>query len=321
MKPYNMLKRAFAAAAAAVICLALILQSAAALSLDGEGSITLSSFDTESGEAVGREVFRIYRIAHACVDGDGISYTYTADFEACGIGVENMFGENSPVHFMVHASINEIPYREKVSDDLGKTVFDGLELGVYLVVPVVRGTRFIADPFIVSVPIEDEVRGELIYDVDAAPKFVSRRSGSDICIDVKKQWQSGEETPESVKVLLIRDGEIYDFVILSEENQWCHRWENLEGDYVWRVAETNVPEGYTVTYATTQSSVLITNTETDYEQGADTSDETDESAPSEGLVQTGQLNWPVPVLSICGLVLFSIGWALLNFKNKDENLR
>ena len=36
------------------------------------------------------------------------------------------------------------------------------------------------------------------------------------------------------------------------------------------------------------------------------------------LEQTGQLNWPVPVLSIAGLLLFSIGWAMLNLGKKEE---
>lgn len=34
--------------------------------------------------------------------------------------------------------------------------------------------------------------------------------------------------------------------------------------------------------------------------------------------QTGQLQWPVPVLAICGLVAFSIGWYLCFVKRKTE---
>ena len=36
------------------------------------------------------------------------------------------------------------------------------------------------------------------------------------------------------------------------------------------------------------------------------------------LPQTGQLNWPVPVLAVSGVVLFTIGW-LICFKRKKEN--
>lgn len=37
------------------------------------------------------------------------------------------------------------------------------------------------------------------------------------------------------------------------------------------------------------------------------------------LPQTGQLNWPVPVLVVSGLGLFSAGWALRSGKKKDSD--
>ena len=36
------------------------------------------------------------------------------------------------------------------------------------------------------------------------------------------------------------------------------------------------------------------------------------------LPQTGQLNWPVPVLACCGVLLFAVGWVL-NHQGKKEN--
>ncbi len=43
-------------------------------------------------------------------------------------------------------------------------------------------------------------------------------------------------------------------------------------------------------------------------------------SPEPDLPQTGQLNWPIPVLAVLGLCLFSIGWALrfVRKKNGDE---
>ena len=46
--------------------------------------------------------------------------------------------------------------------------------------------------------------------------------------------------------------------------------------------------------------------------------ETESTTKKEELIHTGQLNWPVPVFSIAGLLLFSIGWAILNWDKKDE---
>ena len=42
----------------------------------------------------------------------------------------------------------------------------------------------------------------------------------------------------------------------------------------------------------------------------------DTTIPDE-LIETGQLNWPVPVFAIAGMLLFSIGWAVLNFGKKE----
>lgn len=44
--------------------------------------------------------------------------------------------------------------------------------------------------------------------------------------------------------------------------------------------------------------------------------------PSETkLPQTGQLNWPVPVLTVLGLGVFTVGWVLRFGKKKDEGER
>lgn len=40
--------------------------------------------------------------------------------------------------------------------------------------------------------------------------------------------------------------------------------------------------------------------------------------PPQKAPQTGQLNWPVPVLTMSGLLLFAIGWALRFGRKKEE---
>lgn len=39
--------------------------------------------------------------------------------------------------------------------------------------------------------------------------------------------------------------------------------------------------------------------------------------PDEKLPQTGQMNWPVPVLAALGVILFSLGWVI-RFRNRHE---
>ena len=45
---------------------------------------------------------------------------------------------------------------------------------------------------------------------------------------------------------------------------------------------------------------------------------TESTTKPEELIDTGQLNWPVPVFSVAGLLLFSIGWAMLNLGKREE---
>ena len=91
--------------------------------------------------------------------------------------------------------------------------------------------------------------------------------------------------------------------------------------------------------------VVITNTDADYEEETTTTPQdtttssddttkpdettnptgttkptgtTESTTKREELIKTGQLNWPVPVFSIAGLLLFSIGWVMFNSGKKDE---
>lgn len=45
-----------------------------------------------------------------------------------------------------------------------------------------------------------------------------------------------------------------------------------------------------------------------------------ESVPTEpSLPQTGQLNWPIPVLTVAGLSLFAMGWGLFRHQKRSDH--
>jgi len=46
--------------------------------------------------------------------------------------------------------------------------------------------------------------------------------------------------------------------------------------------------------------------------------ELDQIKPPPDIPQTGQLKWPIPVLAISGVVLFSLGWMLMRSKRKSN---
>ena len=81
------------------------------------------------------------------------------------------------------------------------------------------------EPLPVMIYLPGLRNGRWIYDVDANVKYdqVPQGSGNSITeIKVVKIWanQEGEELPLQVTVQLLKDGEVWDTVTLSEDNSW-----------------------------------------------------------------------------------------------------
>ena len=117
---------------------------------------------------------------------------------------------------------------------------------------------------------------------------------------VRKVWSSddGKDRPDSVTVTLYNGDVPYETVRLGAWNNWTYTWKDLSAYGNWQVIETNIPKGYVPSYSVSGNVVTITNTRS--------------------LIQTGQLNWPIWVLGGAGLVLVSLGGAML-VKKKREN--
>lgn len=348
-----------------VMCITMLSYSASAISVDNRGSITITTLSKTDKEPISGAVFRVYKIANAYADGNSLSFVYTEQFKDNGMNMGNFSDAYLPVHLVAYAQTNSISYIEKTTDGNGKVVFENLSCGAYLVVPAGTTSGYLnPTPFIVAVPVKDETNNSWVYDIDAAPKVESDKTDEDekTYISVKKYWKGTERTPDSITVSLIKDGAIYDSAILSAADNWYYKWEGLDKNHSWSVVETNVPEGYNVSYVSSQMTVIITNTSKDYEDEtttapdeATTTDDTTTTEPTtepdgttnpeettdyslttkpagttkptsptenttkpEELPKTGQLNWPVPVFSIVGMLLFSVGWVMFNFGKKDE---
>lgn len=374
-------KRILAMLLMTVMCFTLFSFGVSAVSVDRRGSITLTTLDKETKEPLSGATFRIYFFASAYTVGDSIAYVYTDDFKDNGMELSEASDAYFPVHLKSYAEAKSIPYTDKTTDAAGRVVFNNLPCGAYLVVPVGMDEGYLnPNPFIVKVPTEDESSGEWLYNVDATPKIESdKETDEKTYISVKKYWRSTEKTPDNVTVSLVKDGTVVDTVVLNATNNWYYRWNDLPKNHSWNVVEINVPEGYTVSYESSEMTVFITNTnekfpeETTTKPGesttvtekttssddttkpgevteltTDTTDvtegttvpggttvtstdttvtkvtttkskgKTETTTKPEELIKTGQLNWPVPIFSIVGLLLFSTGWAMFNFGKKDE---
>ena len=308
----------------------------AAAALSGEkGSISLNLVDNATGKPLADTSFRLYFVAKAYENGNGIRYEFVSPYDEANIDLTDLQDSSLPVHLAYFVESHSLPYTEKTTDKNGKLVFDNLEKGLYLIVPVKsESDSYTISPFVISVPNYNSEEKKWESDIDASPKFIGDvpDGGSDTYISVVKKWVSDKSHPESITVVLLRDFQEYARIQLNDSNKWYYRWDNLPKNHIWNVVEENVPEGYTVSYNTSSNTVTIINKSEgkDEETTTNPSDDGETTTKPTGsgetttkpkeedkLVQTGQLNWPVPVCAIAGILIFSIGWAVLNFGKKE----
>lgn len=183
---------------------------------------------------------------------------------------------------------------------------DVLQHGLYLVM----GHKFTADgksydtsPFIVMLPTMDSDNEKWVYTLEVKPKGGSVPGGNTIARKVLKIWDDDGNTqnrPEEITVQLLRDGKLYDTVVLSDGNNWRYTWENLDADSKWTVVEKDVDDRYNVKVTLEGITFVVTNTLPDVPPPPPP-----ENPPH--LPQTGQLWWPVPVLMAAGLALVLFG--------------
>ena len=198
--------------------------------------------------------------------------------------------------------------RTALTDAAGSVSFTGLQTGLYLVSGVTcetETTTYTFGDFLIFLP---RTEGTVYnYDVDAMPKFSQSTPKPEEEYSVLKLWQDGENSenrPVSIVVDIMKNGELYETVILNAENNWFYSWTAPVGA-VWTVAEQHVPEGYTVTISANETAFVITNT-----KQPDVPDEPD--TPKTG--DTAPLMLYILLTCLSGFGLLILGIALMRGK-------
>ena len=136
-----------------------------------------------------------------------------------------------------------------------------------------------------------------------------------------------QKRPENITVQLLRDGEVYQEVQLSEDNNWQYTWNDLSSKYQWEAIEKKKTKGYIVSVSKEESSIVIKNIywgDDFYEETTEKKPTTEKKHKNESsketttekkLPQTGQLWWPLPFLVAGGVLCIGIGMI----KQKREN--
>lgn len=247
---------------------------------------------------------QLYRVADVSMYGE---YSLSEDFVSYPVSLEqaDQDGWRALASTLSgYVSRDQIaPVQVGTTGANGKIVFADLPVGMYLVVGercVSGDYRYTSEPFLVALPELDSSEN-WIYDVSALPKYVRETIHDTVNLEAIKIWKNLdnlEKRPDSVEIQLLRNGKIFDTVMLSEQNDWKYKWEKLDDRYTWQIVENKVPDGYTVTVQVDGNRFIVTNSLKGPE---------DPQTPP-NLPQTGVLWWPVGVLAVSGMTMLLLGW-------------
>lgn len=248
--------------------------------LSRTGSIKVSLYDSETSEAVGGGTLTLYRVAKVQKDNANLSFVYTNGFEDCGVELGDLSEGELAGRLAEKIAATAESTTVEISD-LGVAEFGDLEVGLYLVVQTTAAENYnVINPFLVSVPIQEN--GSYVYDVDALPKVGT----------AAKKTPEPPDTPDTP--------DTHDTPDKPEE----------ENPNTPAAPGPDNPDGWVLG---AHGEKIYLNPEapspdnpSGYVMGA------------HGLPQTGQLNWPIPVLAVTGVVLVAAGIKLKKGTRKDE---
>ncbi|MGL5352769.1 MAG: Cna B-type domain-containing protein, partial [Clostridium sp.] len=291
---------------------------ASAVNTVNKGSLEITH--SYKDEPLANIKFSIYKFANFDENG---GFVVTDDFKKYPIDFDKL--EDKSDWYLLYdtlatyAKVDNIPtLKENKTDYRGKVNFNDLDLGVYLVTLETLtkdGFKYEGKPFLVSIPTKSD--GKDIYNVNVYTK-VEKTSIGDPGLFVQKKWVNDikENRPKWIKVSLYRNDVFYDSAILSDENNWQHKWDGLEDGVDWRIVE-EVPNGYTVSYEKYGGVIIVTNTGTASTGGGSTGGGSTGDGSQSGtgtLPQTGSTLLELTYIYILAVIFIVSGCFLIRSK-------
>lgn len=314
--------------------------------IDTDRETALTVYFGKDGVHFSGAEFQLYRVADV---SPSAQFTLTGDFARYPVSLEKLdsAGWRALAQTLdAYAARDKLtPLQTAITGKNGRAEFSSLTTGLYLVTGQryrAQGYTYTPQPFLIALPsLTDENSWK--YTMAVSCKYDSDSNTEEDTIERKvlKVWRDDgneEKRPEQIVVQLLRDGEVYDTVTLSSNNNWRYTWPELSADHHWQVVEHRTPEDYTVLIEREGITFVMTNTHQqdipDTPPGDNTPPEEfipDDPPPQGGLFppveeeilddpvprspgqailpQTGVLWWPVPLLACSGLLLFLAGWG------------
>lgn len=273
---------------------------------DRLGSITIELW--YDGQIVTGGMLEVYRVGEIYIkeDKSGCGFDKIGAFTAFKGRLVNVQSEETVRQLAEFVSENALPADYSVENKEGRVTLDRLQTGLYLIIQSEAAKGYeVLNPFLVSVPVMEE--GEYVYDVDAHGKF-----------ELKTVPPEPTPTPGSTAEPMPTPTPTPGPTAEPTPTPTPTPGPTTE--------PTPTPSSMSEPTPTPGSTSELTPMPDSASEPAPTPnpDHTPElSAPStEKLPQTGQLNWPVPLLAVSGTTLLLIGLALRlhgGRKDSEEN--
>ena len=258
------------------VCLCLMpLQALAASTSDANEMIatdracTLTVSFRYGGTAFKDLPVKLYRIADVSAD---FRYTLTAPFSTYGLALNGIRANSEWNVIRSTLEANIIADRiaadaSAVTDQAGQVSFGSLRPGLYLAIPgtgTAGDTEYVFESALVALPgLSTDGRWQYQVAVTAKGAPLPPVGGdSEVSYKILKLWNGDDSSsrPRQIQVEIFRNGESYQTVTLSKDDNWSYTWTTEDDGATWTIAERNVPSGYTATMERREYTFLLTNT-------------------------------------------------------------
>ena len=255
--------------------------ASANIDLNRTGTIEVTLYDHQNDTPLRGGQLTVYKVADAARTNGDLRFVYTADFAGCGIALGDLTDSTLASRLEAKLPANAQGTTRSVSEE-GTVSFTKLPLGLYLVVQTEASKGYEAvNSFLVSLPMAGE--SGWLYTVDATPKV-------------------GAATPDMTP-------EEPDTPTPTPPNEPDKPTEPGDPDTPDMPENPNDPS-QPVSPGEPDGPVNPGSPDNPAAPGAPDDPALPGSPDGAVLPQSGQLNWPIPLMACSGMLLFAVGWVL-----------
>lgn len=235
------------------------------------GSIHVNLYDSTNNKALSGGELTVYRVAEVQRKNGNLNFEYCGDFDGCAIELGDLTDSTLAGQLQEYLSDNAEGTVREV-DANGNVNFDDLELGLYLVVQTKASKGYKpVNSFLVSLPMAED--GEWNYEVDASPKVGA--------------YTPEPETPPSPP----------------------NKPDKPDKPNTPDTPENPDNPDNPVSPGNPDNPVAPGTPDNPEAPGSPDNPVLPGHPDHPVLPQTGQLNWPIPVMAVSGMLLFAYGWV------------